>query len=56
MKNAVFWDVTPCSFCKNRLFEGMSVLTRATQLNISEDYFLPSHLRENVKSYKISHV
>jgi hypothetical protein len=22
MKNAVFWDVTPCSSCKNRRFEG----------------------------------
>jgi hypothetical protein len=23
MKNAVFWDVTPCGSCKNRLFGGM---------------------------------
>jgi hypothetical protein len=22
MKNAVFWDVTPCGSCKNRRFEG----------------------------------
>jgi hypothetical protein len=22
MKNAVFWDVTPCSYCKNRRFGG----------------------------------
>jgi hypothetical protein len=22
MKNAVFWDVTPCDSCKNRRFEG----------------------------------
>jgi hypothetical protein len=22
MKNAVFWDVTPCGFCKNRCFGG----------------------------------
>jgi hypothetical protein len=22
MKNAVFWDVTPCGSCKNRHFEG----------------------------------
>jgi hypothetical protein len=22
MKNAVFWDVTPCGSCKNRSFEG----------------------------------
>jgi hypothetical protein len=23
MKNAVFWDVTPCGSCKNRLFGEM---------------------------------
>jgi hypothetical protein len=23
MKNAVFWDVTPCGFCKNRRFGGI---------------------------------
>jgi hypothetical protein len=22
MKNAVFWDVTPCRFCKDRCFGG----------------------------------
>jgi hypothetical protein len=22
LKNAVFWDVTPCGFCKNRRFGG----------------------------------
>jgi hypothetical protein len=22
MKNAVFWDVTPCGFCRNRRFGG----------------------------------
>jgi hypothetical protein len=70
MKNAFFWDVTPCGFCKNRHFERsyryhrqgdknrrnkknspilvtlmmeailsseMSVLTRATRHNITED-------------------
>jgi hypothetical protein len=36
MKNAVFWNVTQCGSCKNRRFEGMSVLTRATQRNIPE--------------------
>jgi hypothetical protein len=24
MKNAVFWDATPCSYCKNRRFRGKS--------------------------------
>jgi hypothetical protein len=24
MKNVVFWDVTPCGFCNNRLFGGNS--------------------------------
>jgi hypothetical protein len=23
MENAVFWDVTPCGYCKNRRFRGM---------------------------------
>jgi hypothetical protein len=23
MKNAIFWDVMPCSCCKNRCFGGM---------------------------------
>jgi hypothetical protein len=23
MKNAVFWDVTPCASCKNRRFGGI---------------------------------
>jgi hypothetical protein len=26
MKNGVFWDVTPCGFCKNRRFSGTSRL------------------------------
>jgi hypothetical protein len=28
MKNAVFWDVTPCDSCKNRCFGGTPVLIR----------------------------
>jgi hypothetical protein len=31
MKNAVFWDVTPCGSCKNRRSSETSVLTRATR-------------------------
>jgi hypothetical protein len=27
MKNAVFWDVTPCGPCKNRRFGGKAVAT-----------------------------
>jgi hypothetical protein len=26
MKNGVFWDVTPCGFCKSRLFGGTELL------------------------------
>jgi hypothetical protein len=37
MKHAVFWDVTPCGYCKNRRFGGTSVLTRATRHNIPKD-------------------
>jgi hypothetical protein len=40
MKNAVFWDVTPCGCSKNRRFGGMSVLKRATRRNILEDGIL----------------
>jgi hypothetical protein len=55
MKNAAFWDVTPCDFCKNQRFGGMqlltllmekqrssetSLLTRTTGPNISEDGIL----------------
>jgi hypothetical protein len=50
LKNAVFWDVKPCGFCKNRRFGGMSVLTISTRLNISEDGIFLSHYHENLKS------
>jgi hypothetical protein len=32
MKNAVFWDVTPCDSCKNRRFEELSAVTRIGEL------------------------
>jgi hypothetical protein len=40
LKNAGFWDVTPCSSCKNRRFRGTHLLFRG-------DMFL-----QNVCSYK----
>jgi hypothetical protein len=40
MKSAVFWDVTRCGSCKNRRIGGVSVLTKATWRNISEDGIL----------------
>jgi hypothetical protein len=52
MKNAIFWDVTPCGSCKNRRFGGTSVLTRATWRNIPEDGILNSHHCGNLKSYQ----
>jgi hypothetical protein len=42
MKNGVFWDVTPCGYCKNRRFGGTSALTRAARRNIPEDTILHS--------------
>jgi hypothetical protein len=41
MKNAVFWDVTPCDSCKNH--------TRATRLNIPRVGILHSHRHENLQ-------
>jgi hypothetical protein len=35
MKNAAFWDVTPCGSCKNRRFGGTSVLTRRRSLKVT---------------------
>jgi hypothetical protein len=39
MKNAVFWDMTPCGFSKNRRSSVRSV-TGATLRNIQEDGIL----------------
>jgi hypothetical protein len=65
MKNAVFWDVTPCGSYKNRRFEGTYRLrhqgennqrARATRRHIPEDVILYSHSHENLKSYQLQHV
>jgi hypothetical protein len=40
MKNAVLWDVTLCSSCKNRRSSETSVITRAKRRKISEDGIL----------------
>jgi hypothetical protein len=32
-KNAIFWDVTPCSSCKNRRFEGTYSIIRVTRIS-----------------------
>jgi hypothetical protein len=42
MKNAVFWNVTPCGSCRNRCSSKTLVLTRATWHNIPEDGVLHS--------------
>jgi hypothetical protein len=65
MKNAVFWDVTPCGCCKNRLLQILStlmmeeihsfdtsLLTRATRRHIPEDDNLQLRLQLLVKSCK----
>jgi hypothetical protein len=48
IRNAVFWDVTPCGTCKKRRFGGTYKTTRRT---IPEDGILHGHRRENFKSY-----
>jgi hypothetical protein len=51
LKNAVFWDVTPCGSCKNRRFGGTSVLTRGIRLTSQKTSFFivtavnPSNVR-----------
>jgi hypothetical protein len=34
MKNGVFWDVTPCSSCKNRRFRGTQRLLHQGDKNL----------------------
>jgi hypothetical protein len=59
MKNALFWDVTPCGSCKDLATLLMNVLcssetsvpTRATRRNTLDDGILHSHRPENLKDY-----
>jgi hypothetical protein len=62
MKNAVFWDFTPCDSCKNRRFGGTHRLHHQNHKNRQARNMLAvtinrstlrsnSHRRENVKSY-----
>jgi hypothetical protein len=48
VKNGVFWML---GSCKNRRFEGTSVLITVTRRNIPEDGILHSHRRENLGPY-----
>jgi hypothetical protein len=41
MKNAVFWDVTPCGCYKNRRSYETLVLRRLTRRDIQQDGILP---------------
>jgi hypothetical protein len=69
LKNAVFWDVTPCRSCEfNRRFggtyrlhlQGRKIRERGTSVSMwlqppptPEDGILHSHRRENLKSYTV---
>jgi hypothetical protein len=45
MKNAVFWDVTPCVSCMNRRFEGTSAyIIRVTRVGELGTNVLPGSL------------
>jgi hypothetical protein len=47
LMNVVFWDITPCDYCRNRRSSETSILTRATWHN----GILHSHRLKNFKSY-----
>jgi hypothetical protein len=32
MKNAIFWDVTPCDSCKNRRFGGIASIIKVKRI------------------------
>jgi hypothetical protein len=49
-KNAVFWDMAPCSSSVNRSSSEKSLQTRSTRRHISENGIIHSHRRENLKS------
>jgi hypothetical protein len=56
VKNAVFWDVTPCDNGKSRrsgesIPSTITILTRATLRHTAEDGVRHSHRHENLKSY-----
>jgi hypothetical protein len=48
MKNGVFWDVTPCGSCKNRLFGG----TYASFIRVTRIGELGAKFLRNVGYYK----
>jgi hypothetical protein len=42
MKHVVFWDVTPCEYCRNRRFRGTKCLHLATQFLVNSNVVLSS--------------
>jgi hypothetical protein len=49
MKNAVFWDVTPCGSCKNRVLRFL-----VAAIVISSSPILVNLLMETTRSYRAS--
>jgi hypothetical protein len=50
LKNAVFWDVTPCGSCKKRCFEGMFHLDQGDRNQQANPWVSISSQRASVAS------
>jgi hypothetical protein len=52
MKNAVFWDATPCGSCKNRRFAGMYRLNHQSKNAVTSSLILFTLMMEAIHSSK----
>jgi hypothetical protein len=55
MKNAIFWDVTQCSSCKNRRFELLRSVSRMlVTANVPSSLILVTLMMEAIRSSETS--
>jgi hypothetical protein len=53
-QNGVFWDVTPCGFCKNRRFGELSAsIMRVTRIGEQETLVVTSNRRKLRRNTKV---